>query len=184
MALAAPDRFVLKPQREGGGEAPAHRKQKFGVSGLCCAWKLGFKLCCWSGDESAGLRVSRRLVSSRKDPQSSTAAVPGNNLYGSELLEVLQRVKDGPERMAYILMDKICPVAEKNVLLRRDAPLAVSDCVSELGVFGVYVRWVVTSNRGSDLLRKMIIKCITSFLQMQVEFHRVDLNVNPEWLKR
>ncbi|XP_068187857.1 glutathione synthetase isoform X1 [Antennarius striatus] len=82
MALAAPERFVLKPQREGGG----------------------------------------------------------NNIYGSEISEVLQRLKDSPERMAYILMDKIQPIPVKNILLRRGATPKVTNCLSELGVFGVYVR--------------------------------------------
>lgn len=81
MALEAPDRFVLKPQREGGG----------------------------------------------------------NNIYGSEICQVLQEVK-GTERTAYILMDKIHPAPVQNYLLRRDAPLQISDCLSELGVFGAYVR--------------------------------------------
>ncbi|XP_068181816.1 glutathione synthetase-like isoform X2 [Antennarius striatus] len=84
MALAAPERFVLKPQREGGG----------------------------------------------------------NNIYGSAISEVLQRLKDSPERMAYILMDKIQPFIVKNILLKRSAPLQISDCVSELGVLGAYVRYV------------------------------------------
>ncbi|XP_053705678.1 glutathione synthetase-like [Synchiropus splendidus] len=79
MALESPDRFVLKPQREGGG----------------------------------------------------------NNIYGSEICATLQ---NGEERMAYILMDKLHPAPTNNCLLRRDAPVKMSSCISELGVFGVYVR--------------------------------------------
>ncbi|CAN9515877.1 unnamed protein product [Ophioblennius macclurei] len=82
MALAAPDRFVLKPQREGGG----------------------------------------------------------NNIYGSEICRVLEGLKQSSERMAYILMDKIRPAPVQNYLLRRDGPLEISTCLSELGVFGAYVR--------------------------------------------
>lgn len=82
MALAEPERFVLKPQREGGG----------------------------------------------------------NNLYGSEIVRVLGEVKESTERTAYILMDKIHPTPIQNYLLRRDAPLTLSNCLSELGVFGAYVR--------------------------------------------
>lgn len=82
MALAAPDRFVLKPQREGGG----------------------------------------------------------NNIYGSEICQVLESLKGSSERTAYILMDKIQPAPVRNYLLRRDAPLQISNCLSELGCFGVYVR--------------------------------------------
>ncbi|XP_015236310.1 PREDICTED: glutathione synthetase [Cyprinodon variegatus] len=82
MALAEPDRFVLKPQREGGG----------------------------------------------------------NNIYGSEITRVLGEVKESTERTAYILMDKINPTPIRNYLLREDAPLTISNCLSELGVFGAYVR--------------------------------------------
>ncbi|TNM86308.1 hypothetical protein fugu_006538 [Takifugu bimaculatus] len=82
MALQTPGLFVLKPQREGGG----------------------------------------------------------NNLYGAELQQVLQEVKGSEERMAYILMDKIHPTPVQNILLKRDAPLKISTCLCELGVFGTYVR--------------------------------------------
>uniref|UniRef100_A0A671KVR5 Glutathione synthetase n=1 Tax=Sinocyclocheilus anshuiensis TaxID=1608454 RepID=A0A671KVR5_9TELE len=82
MALASPDRYVLKPQREGGG----------------------------------------------------------NNIYGSEICEVLENLKNSTERTAYILMDKIQPVPVQNYLLRPGAPLRLNSCLSELGVFGAYVR--------------------------------------------
>ncbi|KAI3357189.1 hypothetical protein L3Q82_015652 [Scortum barcoo] len=92
MALAAPDRFVLKPQREGGAILP--RSESY----------------------------------------------LGNNIYGSEICQVLEGVMESKERMAYILMDKIHPVPLQNYLLRRDTPLKISNCLSELGVFGAYVR--------------------------------------------
>ncbi|KAJ4919748.1 hypothetical protein JOQ06_022657 [Pogonophryne albipinna] len=104
MALAAPDRFVLKPQREGGG----------------------------------------------------------NNFYGSEMCEVLQEVKDGTERTAYILMDKIHPAPVQNVLLRRDAPLQISTCLSELGVFGTYVR------KGEDMVLN---ECVGHLLRTKSSEH-------------
>ncbi|XP_054835144.1 glutathione synthetase isoform X1 [Eublepharis macularius] len=88
MAIADPERFVLKPQREGGG----------------------------------------------------------NNLYGGELKQVLEKIKDSPERTSYILMDKIRPLPALNYLLRAHSPLKISECVSELGIFGVYVR------QGKDLI--------------------------------
>ena len=59
---------------------------------------------------------------------------------------VLQEVKDSTERTAYILMDKIHPAPVQNVLLRRDAPLQISTCLSELGVFGTYVRCVINTD--------------------------------------
>lgn len=66
--------------------------------------------------------------------------LPGNNLYGEELREVLEKIKDSPERTSYILMDKIKPKPALNYLLRAHTPLQVSECISELGIFGVYVR--------------------------------------------
>ncbi|KAE8576740.1 hypothetical protein XENTR_v10004304 [Xenopus tropicalis] len=81
-ALANPDQFVLKPQREGGG----------------------------------------------------------NNLYGEELKAKLEECKDSEERNSYILMDKINPKTTKNCLLRAGGPVQISECISELGMFGVYVR--------------------------------------------
>ncbi|KAL1021173.1 hypothetical protein UPYG_G00009750 [Umbra pygmaea] len=82
MALEKPDHFVLKPQREGGG----------------------------------------------------------NNIYGAEICQVLEGVKQSTERTAYILMDKVQPRPIHNYLLRLGSPLKLSTCLSELGVFGVYVR--------------------------------------------
>lgn len=81
MALKDPERYVLKPQREGGG----------------------------------------------------------NNIYGPEICKVLQEAK-GSERTAYILMDKITPTPSHNYLIRRDNPITMSNCLSELGVFGAYIR--------------------------------------------
>ncbi|KAB7498767.1 Glutathione synthetase [Armadillidium nasatum] len=59
MALTSPQNFVLKPQREGGG----------------------------------------------------------NNIYGEEIAEVLEKIRDSPEREAFILMDRIRPPVQRNYLL-------------------------------------------------------------------
>ncbi|KAJ8257844.1 hypothetical protein GJAV_G00190340 [Gymnothorax javanicus] len=82
MALANPDKYVLKPQREGGG----------------------------------------------------------NNIYGAGICQVLSGVKGSTERTAYILMDKIQPQPISNYLLRSGCPVKLSTCLSELGIFGAYVR--------------------------------------------
>ncbi|KAK3859932.1 hypothetical protein Pcinc_015257 [Petrolisthes cinctipes] len=78
MAMENPDHFVLKPQREGGG----------------------------------------------------------NNIYGSEIKEVLERLKDSQEREAYILMDRIRPPVQQNYLIRPHLPVTLAEVVSELGIFG------------------------------------------------
>uniref|UniRef100_W5MA08 Glutathione synthetase n=1 Tax=Lepisosteus oculatus TaxID=7918 RepID=W5MA08_LEPOC len=82
MALANPEHFVLKPQREGGG----------------------------------------------------------NNIYGGEICQVLDKARGSPDRTAYILMDKVQPQATKNYLLRSGCAVKLSSCLSELGVFGAYIR--------------------------------------------
>ncbi|XP_032897692.1 glutathione synthetase-like isoform X1 [Amblyraja radiata] len=81
-ALADPESYVLKPQREGGG----------------------------------------------------------NNIFGEELRQVLGGIKDKASRSAYILMDRIKPQVVKNYLLQSGASVKLSECVVELGVFGVYIR--------------------------------------------
>ncbi|XP_071534052.1 glutathione synthetase-like isoform X1 [Panulirus ornatus] len=79
MAMENPERFVLKPQREGGG----------------------------------------------------------NNVYGAEIKEVLEKIKDSAEREAYILMDRIRPPIQENYLVRPYEPVRLVEVVSELGIFGV-----------------------------------------------
>ncbi|XP_078092979.1 glutathione synthetase [Mustelus asterias] len=64
----------------------------------------------------------------------------GNNIFGEELKQLLGNIKDGPKRSAYILMDRIKPQAVKNYLLHPGSALKLSECIVELGVFGVYVR--------------------------------------------
>lgn len=67
-------------------------------------------------------------------------ALSGNNIYGAEIRQVLEGLKDATQRTAYILMDKINPAPVQNYLLRQGGPLTLSNCLSELGAFGAYVR--------------------------------------------
>lgn len=64
----------------------------------------------------------------------------GNNIFGDELRQVLGGIKDKASRSAYILMDRIKPQVVKNYLLQSGAAVKLSECVVELGVFGVYIR--------------------------------------------
>ncbi|KAJ3586331.1 hypothetical protein NHX12_012731 [Muraenolepis orangiensis] len=82
MAMERPDRFVLKPQREGGG----------------------------------------------------------NNFFNGDLVRALEEVEGGIGRSSYILMDRIRPKVERNVLLRKELPLEPCNVVFELGIFGTYLR--------------------------------------------
>ncbi|KAK7505444.1 hypothetical protein BaRGS_00003189, partial [Batillaria attramentaria] len=80
-AIASPDKYVLKPQREGGG----------------------------------------------------------NNLYGVEMKARLEEIGSTPEREAYILMEKIVPLSERNYLVKQGLPFALTDVVTELGTYGVHI---------------------------------------------
>ncbi|XP_069740418.1 glutathione synthetase isoform X2 [Narcine bancroftii] len=64
----------------------------------------------------------------------------GNNIFGEEIRQVLGGIKDGSKRSAYILMDRINPKAVKNYLLQSGTALKLSECIPELGMFGVYIR--------------------------------------------
>ncbi|XP_035826153.1 glutathione synthetase-like [Aplysia californica] len=81
LALQSPEKFVLKPQREGGG----------------------------------------------------------NNLYNEDITNFFKEYNRSKERSAYILMQKIFPLQQKNYLVKPGVPLVLSDVVSELGVYGVYI---------------------------------------------
>ncbi|XP_066253548.1 glutathione synthetase-like [Euwallacea similis] len=83
MALDDPERFVLKPQREGGG----------------------------------------------------------NNIYGTEIRDVILKMKDSKERTAWILMERINPPLSTGYMIRPGGPNPppLVEMVSELGVFGVII---------------------------------------------
>jgi len=53
---------------------------------------------------------------------------------------VLQEVNGSVGRAAYILMDRLRPRVERNVLLKRGLPLEPRRVHGELGIFGVYIR--------------------------------------------
>lgn len=56
------------------------------------------------------------------------------------MVQALKQLKDSEERASYILMEKIEPEPFENCLLRPGSPAQVVQCISELGIFGVYVR--------------------------------------------
>jgi hypothetical protein len=60
-------------------------------------------------------------------------------LYGAELKKRLEEVGSSVEREAYILMDRIYPLPEKNYLIKSGVPPALVDTVSEMGIYGVHI---------------------------------------------
>ncbi|GFR93796.1 glutathione synthetase [Elysia marginata] len=81
MALASPEKFVLKPQREGGG----------------------------------------------------------HNLFDTEMATFLSHHISSKERNAYILMQRIYPWQQQNYLVKSASPFNLSEVVSELGIYGIYL---------------------------------------------
>ncbi|XP_053403441.1 glutathione synthetase-like isoform X4 [Mercenaria mercenaria] len=80
-AIQTPERFVLKPQREGGG----------------------------------------------------------SNLFGDDLRNYLEEIKESPERSAWILMDRIQATRHRNRLIRAGLGSECRNVVSELGIFGFHI---------------------------------------------
>lgn len=60
-------------------------------------------------------------------------------------------MKDTPAREAYILMDKIRPPIQYNYLVRGGTEVKLSEVVSELGIFGVLIGYVIACI--SDILK-------------------------------
>ena len=69
-----------------------------------------------------------------------TIRFPGHNFFDADLVRVLEEVGAGRGRASYVLMERLRPRVERNVLLRRDTPPEPCDVVGELGVFGAYIR--------------------------------------------
>ncbi|XP_053403447.1 glutathione synthetase-like isoform X3 [Mercenaria mercenaria] len=80
-AIQTPEKFVLKPQREGGG----------------------------------------------------------NNLFGDDLRNYLEKIKESSERSAWILMDRIQATRHRNRLIRAGLGPECRNVVSELGIYGVHI---------------------------------------------
>lgn len=67
----------------------------------------------------------------------------GNNIYGEDVRETLLRLrKEGSkEDAAYILMQRIFP-KETPTFLMRDGLCHKERAISELGIYGAYLRYV------------------------------------------
>lgn len=116
MALADPDKFVLKPQREGGGKKEKEEDPRFQTDHL-----------------NKSLNVTPR-------PHYLLFVTTGNNYFGEDIVRVLQEMNGDKRRAAYILMDRIRPRTEQNILLRKGLPPKITSVNYEIGVFGAYLR--------------------------------------------
>mmetsp|Transcript_6402 Transcript_6402/g.12787 ORF Transcript_6402/g.12787 Transcript_6402/m.12787 type:complete len:488 (-) Transcript_6402:381-1844(-) len=80
----------------------------------------------------------------------------GNNLYGLELAEALRRMTER-ERAAFILMQRINPIAQENIIVRATEMIR-TECVSEIGFFGLFLAasepdQIMVNGSGGFLLR-------------------------------
>ena len=59
-------------------------------------------------------------------------------------MKTLKNTTNVKERSKYILMDKIQPPVTKNYIVRAELPKPVlADVISELGFFGILIRYVI-----------------------------------------
>ncbi|KAL9320307.1 hypothetical protein ACSQ67_012146 [Phaseolus vulgaris] len=88
-----------------------------------------------------GSSLSKAHVVHRADPNLGMFRLKRNNIYGDDVRETLQKLqKSGSqEDAAYILMQRIFPTISAAVLMRNGC-LSKDHAISELGIFGTYLR--------------------------------------------
>ncbi|RVX18897.1 Glutathione synthetase, chloroplastic [Vitis vinifera] len=132
-AIERPEVFVMKPQREGGGLI---------IDKLIVV---------------VVVVVSITIVVSLT---MSDCPSPGNNIYGDDVRETLLRLqKEGTEEdAAYILMQRIFPNVSPTFLMREG--ICYKDhAISELGIYGAYLRnkeKVIINDQCGHLMRTKV----------------------------
>ena len=53
--------------------------------------------------------------------------------------KLLEEIGSSQKREAYILMERIFPLPEKNYLIKAKVPPVLADTVSELGIYGAHI---------------------------------------------
>ncbi|CAH1270824.1 GSS [Branchiostoma lanceolatum] len=80
----------------------------------------------------------------------------GNNIFGDDIPAALNNMADPKERTAYVVMDRVRPAVVSNYMVRPGRDPALTEAVSELGIFGVFIgkgNEVVLNQEGGHLLR-------------------------------
>ncbi|XP_069077172.1 glutathione synthetase-like isoform X1 [Pleurodeles waltl] len=88
------------------------------------------------GDKNAAMAIKNPEQFVLKPQQEGG----GNNFYGDEIKHILGHTNGHLGRSSYILMEKLMANPIKNYLLKTGSDLTLSNCISELGIFGVYIR--------------------------------------------
>lgn len=120
-AMETPELFVLKPQREGGGPPPP---------------ELLSSLRFFPPSDSSPSSFVLPSLWQAHAPSS------GNNIYGEDVRETLAKLQqEGSSGLAaYILMQRIFPASAPTHLV-RDGICRQDFAISELGIYGAYLRW-------------------------------------------
>ena len=136
-AIERPEFFVMKPQREGGGLVIYRFNDAF-----------------------LSITVVFLLTMSYHPS-------PGNNIYGNDVRETLLRLqKEGTEEdAAYILMQRIFPTVSPTFLM-RDGICHRDNAISELGIYGAYLRYVCVTaiNKTEDRHNFCVCVCVCDSL--------------------
>jgi len=69
--------------------------------------------------------------------------MPGNNVFGEAVRDELLKMKNSPERASYILMKRVHPVVYRNYPIAANCPVELMEVVSELGIYGCLLAYVI-----------------------------------------
>lgn len=75
---------------------------------------------------------------------------------------MLEKFGSTPQREAYILMERINALPEKNYLIKAGLPCELSDVISELGIYGVYIGLVFID----EILVNLYLDCMIGFYNL------------------
>ena len=64
-------------------------------------------------------------------------------MFGEAVRDELQKMKDSPDRASYILMKRVHPVVYRNYAVIANRPVDLREMVSELGIFGCLLAYVM-----------------------------------------
>jgi len=80
-----------------------------------------------------------------KSVQSLRWACPmtGNNVFGEAVRYKLLKMKNSYERASYVLMKRVHPLVYRNYPIAANCPVELTEMVSELGIFGCLLAYVI-----------------------------------------
>lgn len=70
----------------------------------------------------------------------------GYNLYNNDLSAKMEEISGDSRRCIYVAMEKIHPMPIDSIIVRPDDGYdnpTLIECVSELGIFGYIIAWVI-----------------------------------------